>query len=69
MNPIIKSNERITYLRDLPSAVALHDYIQELDAKYKVDSSDSDNSFGRIALDEPISVSYTHLTLPTNSLV
>lgn len=56
MNPIIKSNERITYLRDLPSAVALHDYIQELDAKYKVDSSDSDNSFGRIALDEPISV-------------
>ena len=56
MNPIIKSNERITYLRDLPSAVALHAYIQELDAKYKVDSSDSDNSFGRIALDEPISV-------------
>ena len=54
MNPIIKSNERITYLRDLPSAVALHAYIQELDAKYKVDSSDSDNSFGRIALDEPI---------------
>lgn len=56
MNPIIKSNERITYLRDLPSAVALRDYIQELDAKYNVDSSDSDNSFGRIALDEPISV-------------
>lgn len=56
MNPIIKSNERITYLRDLPSAVALHDYIQELDAKYNVDSSDSDNSFGRTALDEPISV-------------
>lgn len=54
MNPIIKSNERITYLRDLPSAVALHDYIQELDAKYNVDSSDSDNSFGRITLDDPI---------------
>lgn len=54
MNPIIKSNERITYLRDLPSAVALHAYIQELDAKYNVDSSDSDNSFGRIALNEPI---------------
>ena len=54
MNPIIKSNERITYLRDLPSAVALHAYIQELDAKYKVDSSDSDNSFGRITLDDPI---------------
>ena len=54
MNPIIKSNERITYLRALPSAVALHSFIQELDAKYKVDSSDSDNSFGRIALDQPI---------------
>lgn len=54
MNPIIKSNQRVTYLRDLPSAVALHAYIQELDTKYNVDSNDTDNSFGRIALDTPI---------------
>lgn len=54
MNPIIKNNQRVTYLRDLPSAVALHAYIQELDTKYNVDSSDSDNSFGRIKLDDPI---------------
>lgn len=54
MDPILRRNQRVTYLRDLPSAVALHAYIQELDAKYNVDSSDADNSFGRIALDSPI---------------
>ena len=54
MNPILKNNQRVTYLRDLPSAVALHAYIQKLDAKYNVDSNDSDNSFGHITLDDPI---------------
>lgn len=54
MNPILKNNQRVTYLRDLPSAVALHDYIQELDIKYNVNSKDHDNSFGDIKLDNPI---------------
>lgn len=54
MNPILKNNQRVTYLRDLPSAVALHAYIQELDAKYNVNSKDHENSFGDIKLDEPI---------------
>lgn len=54
MNPTLKNNQRVTYLRDLPSAVALHDYIQELDAKYNVNSKDHDNSFGDINLNNPI---------------
>lgn len=54
MNPTLKNNQRVTYLRDLPSAVALHDYIQELDIKYNVNSKDHDNSFGDIKLDNPI---------------
>ena len=54
MNPTLKNNQRITYLRDLPSAVALHDYIQELDTKYNVNSKDHENSFGDINLDNPI---------------
>lgn len=54
MNPTLKNNQRVTYLRDLPSAVALHDYIQKLDAKYNVNSKDHDNSFGDITLDNPI---------------
>ena len=54
MNPILKNNQRVTYLRDLPSAVALHNYIQKLDAKYNINSKDHDNSFGDITLDNPI---------------
>ena len=54
MNPTLKNNQRVTYLRDLPSAVALHDYIQKLDTKYKVNSKDHENSFGDITLDNPI---------------
>lgn len=54
MNPILKNNQRVTYLRDLPSAVILHDYIQKLDAKYNVNSKDHENSFGDITLDNPI---------------
>lgn len=54
MNPILKNNQRVTYLRDLPSAVALHNHIQKLDAKYNINSKDHDNSFGDITLDNPI---------------
>lgn len=54
MNPILKNNQRVTYLRNLPSAVVLHNYIQELDTKYNVNSKDHENSFGDITLDNPI---------------
>lgn len=54
MNPIIQANERFVYLRDLPSAVALHDFIRQLDHQYGVDSNDGDNTFGKVDLDKPI---------------
>lgn len=54
MNPALKNNQRVTYLRELPPAVALDAYIQELDAKYNVNSKDPNNSFGHIKLDSPI---------------
>ena len=54
MNPQIQSNQRLTYLNTLASARELHQFIQYLDQKYGVDSTDPDNTFGRIFLDQPI---------------
>lgn len=54
MNPQIQSNQRLTYLNTLASARELHQFIQYLDTKYGVDSTDPDNTFGRIFLDRPI---------------
>lgn len=54
MNPQIQSNQRLTYLNTLASARELHQFIQYLDKKYGVDSTDPDNTFGRIFLDRPI---------------
>ena len=53
MNPQIKSNHRLTYINTLASARELHQFIQYLDEKYGVDSTDPDNTFGRIFLDQP----------------
>lgn len=54
MNIKHKANERLVYLRDIPEAITLSNFIKDLDAKYEVDSTDSDNTFGRINLDNPI---------------
>jgi hypothetical protein len=54
MNPQIQSNQRLTYLNTLASARELHQFIQYLDQKYGVDSTDPDNTFGRIFLNRPI---------------
>ena len=54
MKPQIQSNHRLTYLNTLASARELHQFIQYLDQKYGVDSTDPDNTFGRIFLDQPI---------------
>ena len=54
MNPQIQSNQRLTHLNTLASARELHQFIQYLDTKYGVDSTDPDNTFGRIFLDRPI---------------
>lgn len=63
INPKIITNQRVTYLRDLKSAVNLKNFISELDQRYGVDSSDSDNSFGRIFLDNTIITSGIENTL------
>lgn len=54
MNIQHKANKRIVFLRDIPEAVTLSNFIKDLDAKYEVDSTDPDNTFGRIHLDRPI---------------
>lgn len=54
INPKIIANQRVTYFRDLKSAVNLKNFISELDQRYGVDSSDPNNSFGRIFLDDAI---------------
>ena len=54
MNKQHKANQRLVFLRDIPEAVTLSNFIKDLDAKYEVDSTDPDNTFGRIHLDRPI---------------
>ena len=54
MNIQHKANKRLVFLRDIPEAVTLSNFIKDLDAKYEVDSTDPDNTFGRINLERPI---------------
>lgn len=54
MNIKHKANKRLVFLRDIPEAVTLSNFIKDLDAKYEVDSTDPDNTFGRIYLEHPI---------------
>lgn len=54
MNIQHKANKRLVFLRDIPEAVTLSNFIKDLDTKYSVDSTDPDNTFGRINLDNPI---------------
>lgn len=48
INPTIQANKRITFLHELESTQPLIDFINHLDQKYGVDSTDPDNTFGRI---------------------
>lgn len=54
MNTKIQANERITYLKDIKEAVALKQLIDKLDKKYNVNSQDSENTFGQVALEDAI---------------
>lgn len=54
MNSQIQANKRLVYINTLPSARELHQFIQYLDQKYGVDSTDPNNTFGRVYLDQPI---------------
>lgn len=59
MNLSIINNQRITYYKDIPHVLTLYNFTQELDSKYNVDSSDTDNSFGIIQLNKaPVSELY-----------
>lgn len=50
----LKAKERVVKLGELPEAIALNRYIQELDVKYNVNSKDPDNTFGDVDLDKAI---------------
>ena len=54
IEPQIKNNQRITRIGDLKSAKNLNKFIQQLDNNYDVDSSNPDNTFGRILMDHKI---------------
>ena len=54
IEPQIKNNQRITCIGDLESAKNLNKFIQQLDNNYDVDSSNPDNTFGRILMDHKI---------------
>lgn len=54
MNTKIQANERITYLKDIKEAVALKQLIDKLDKKYHINSQDSENTFGQVALEDAI---------------
>ena len=51
MQKEIKNDTRLVKMGDLPAVRELKAYVNELDAKYGVDSSDKENSFGIIDLD------------------
>lgn len=48
MNPIIQANARCIRQKDIPELMELYHFIQKLDRKYGVNSSDTRNSFGII---------------------
>ena len=54
MNPIIQANERLIKVSEFTEAHELHNFITQLDEKYGVDSSDPDNTFGKVPLDDYI---------------
>ena len=54
MNPIIQANERLIKVNEFTEAHELHDFITQLDKKYGVDSSDPDNTFGKVPLNDYI---------------
>ena len=48
MNPMIQANARCIRQKDIPELMELYHFIQKLDRKYGVNSSDKRNSFGII---------------------
>ena len=62
INPQIKNNRRLVKLSTIPELVELKAFIDYLDQKYQVDSSDGYNTFGRVELDRYL-ISYFYMGL------
>lgn len=59
MKEQIVNNQRLITMGDIPTVVKLKEFIDMLDAKYGVDSSDTENTFGIIDLDKAL-ISYLY---------
>lgn len=62
INPQIKNNQRLVKLSAVPKLVELKEFIDYLDKKYQVDSSDRYNTFGHVELDRYL-ISYFYMEL------
>ena len=62
INPQIKNNQRLVKLSAVPELVELKEFIDYLDQKYQIDSSDRYNTFGHVELDRYL-ISYFYMEL------
>lgn len=62
IDPQIKNNQRLVKLSAIPELIKLKEYIDYLDQKYQVDSSDRYNTFGHVELDRYL-ISYFYMGL------
>lgn len=62
INPQIKNNQRLVKLSAIPKLVELKEFIDYLDQKYQVDSSDRLQTFGHVELDRYL-ISYFYMEL------
>ena len=62
INPQIKNNQRLVKLSAIPELLELKEFIDYLDEKYQVDSSDRYNTFGHVELDRYL-ISYFYMGL------
>lgn len=62
INPQIKNNRRLVRLSAIPELLELKEFIDYLDQKYQVNSSDRYNTFGHVELDRYL-ISYFYMGL------
>ena len=62
IDPQIKNNQRLVKLSAVPQLIELKEFIDYLDQKYQVDSSDQLHTFGRVELDRYL-ISYFYMEL------
>ena len=62
IDPQIKNNQRLVKVSAIPELVELKEFIDYLDQKYQVDSSNGYNTFGHVELDRHL-ISYFYMGL------